>query len=191
MDLRIAFACISTVIGIACFVPYIRDILRNTTKPHSYTWLIWAVLQSVAAAAMWSAGAGIAIASSAIGAGLCAFIFVLSLWRGSEHITVFDTVCLLGAICSFVTFLFLHNPQLSVVLAALTDVIGFLPTFRKTLVEPETETASTHLLSGLANVFALAALAAFNVTTVLYLAVIMVLDFSLGFVVVVRTRTLK
>lgn len=187
-NLQIILATLSSIVGIACFVPYIRDIFRHTTKPHSYTWLIWGILQSIAAASMWSGGAGIAIASSTIGAVLCIFIFVLSLKYGTKNIKLFDTLCLIGALIALVAYLFLHNVLLSIILVTLIDFTAFLPTLRKTFVESETETASTHLMSGVSNALAIGALANFNLTTLIYLPAIMLMDFVLGFLVLIRKK---
>ncbi|MDR3581801.1 MAG: hypothetical protein P4L67_00820 [Candidatus Pacebacteria bacterium] len=183
--MHLLFAGIASVIGIACFIPYLRDIFRGTTKPHRYTWFVWAALQTVVAQAMWRSGAGIAVAPLVIGAVMCFFIFLLSLKYGSKAkgwgTKTFDLVCLAGALCAIAAYVFFHDALLSVVLATITDTLGFLPTLRKVYHEPHSETASTHLLSGTSNVFALAALASFSVTTVLYLATIMILDFLCGF----------
>jgi hypothetical protein len=185
MNWQFLFAGISSALGIVCFAPYIRDIFRGTTKPHSYTWFVWAALQAVVAQAMWQSGAGVAIAPLAIGTVLCSFVFLLSLKYGTKSANkstaLFDRVCLAGALCAIVVYVFFHDPLVSVILATITDGIGFLPMLRKVYREPRTETASTHLLSGASNVFALAALASFSATTVLYLAVIMILDFVCGF----------
>ncbi len=185
MNWHLLFAGIASVISIVCFIPYLRDIFRGKTKPPSYTWFVWSALQAVVAQAMWRSGAGVAIAPLVIGAIVCFFIFILSLRYGTRGVgkgtAAFDLVCLMGALCTIVAYIFFHDPLVSVVLATITDGIGFLPTLRKVYKEPQTETASTHLLSGVSNVFALSALASFSVATVLYLAVIMVLDFLCGF----------
>ena len=191
MTIHILFASISSIISILCFVPYLRDILRGTTRPHSYTWFIWAALQAIVAQAMWSGGAGIAIASSVIGAVLCAIIFLLSLRYGTKHITTFDTACFIGALGAMAAYLLFHDALLSVVFATLTDLIGTLPTLRKAYQEPRTETASTHLLSSGAGAFALLALATFSLTTMLYISVTMVLDFICGMLVITRGKGVK
>lgn len=188
MNLKIVFAGISSIVGVLCFIPYIRDIFLNKTKPHSYSWFIWAILQAIAAAAMWSGGAGVAIASSVIGAALCGFIFILSLKRGTKNITKFDTVCLFGALIALAVYLSLHNALLSIIFATLTDVIGSLSTLRKAYKEPDTETASTHLLSGTSGAFAIAAIANFNVTTSLYLLTVTLLDTCCGLIVLARKK---
>ena len=35
------------VVGIADTIPYVRDTVRGTTRPHRGTWLIWSVLAIV------------------------------------------------------------------------------------------------------------------------------------------------
>ena len=128
--------------------------------------------------------------SSVIGAVLCAIIFLLSLRSGAKHITGFDTICFVGALGTMVAYLFFHDALLSVVFATLTDFIGTLPTLRKAYYEPRTETASTHLLSSGAGVFALLALATFSITTMLYVSTTTVLDFICGVIVVRQGRRL-
>ncbi len=185
---QVVCAALSSFIAVVCFVPYIRDIVRGTTKPHAYTWFIWSVLQGVAAVSMWSEGAGIAVAAGTIGTVLCAGIFILSLKYGTTNIKPIDSICLAGALLSLASYFFMHNPLLSIVSIVITDVIAVAPTFRKTYEEPHTETSSTHILSGFASMFALAALQSFTFASVFYFCVVMVLDFTLGTMIVVLQR---
>jgi hypothetical protein len=166
---HLLFALISAIVGISCFVPYIRDIFLNKTTPHSYSWLVWAILEVTGAVAMFGGGAGFGIASLSIGAVLCAFVFFLSLRYGTKNVTKFDTVCLAGALFAFILYLLTHNALASVILVACIDLIAFLPTFRKVFAEPYTETLATYFLSALSSAFALGALSFFTLTTSLYL----------------------
>src|SRR3989344_7828930 len=98
MNSQIVFATISSLIGIFCFLPYIRDIFRGKTQPHAYSWLIWTLLQTIGAGAMLSAGAGLGALSISIGALFCGFIFILSFKYGTHNIKTFDKICLVGAL---------------------------------------------------------------------------------------------
>lgn len=169
MSLPIIFALASSLIGISCFVPYIRDIFIHKTKPHSYSWLVWTILQGTGAIAMFQGGAGIGVTSLAIGAFLCGFIFVLSFFYGTKNITTFDTACLIASLISLIFYFFAKDPLLTVILVSLIDFIGFIPTLKKSYFEPETETSSTYFLSGLSSILALGALEQFTPTTSLYL----------------------
>lgn len=39
---------VSGLVSIICYLPYIRDILKKTTKPERASWLIWTALGSIA-----------------------------------------------------------------------------------------------------------------------------------------------
>ncbi len=188
MNIQIIFVILSSIIGIACFIPYIRDIFKHTTEPHPYSWLIWTILQSTAVVAMISGGAGLGVASLAIGAVLCGTIFLLSLRYGTANIKPFDIICLIGALIAIAIYLFLQNALLSVIIVSLTDFIAFLPTFRKAYEEPASETASTFALSSASNVLALFALSSFTLTTSLYLISLIITNATCAFIILIRRK---
>jgi hypothetical protein len=45
MDMKFWFAIAAAMVGIAAFLPYLRDMLARKTRPHAYTWLIWILTQ--------------------------------------------------------------------------------------------------------------------------------------------------
>lgn len=186
MNFHTIFAALSAIIGIGSFVPYIRDIFRLKTTPHSYSWLIWALLQGTGALAMLSAGASWGALSVTIGAFLCASVFLLSLRYGTTNITAFDTVCFIGALLATAVWFSLHDALLAIVLVSLIDLLAFLPTFRKAYVEPHSETTATYVLSGIADGLALFALGAFSVTTSLYLFTLVITNFACAGIILFR-----
>jgi hypothetical protein len=183
---RSLFAMASFVVGISCFVPYIRDIFLHKTTPHIYSWLIWAILQVTGAVAMFNSGAGWGITPLVLGATLCASVFILSFKYGTKNITRLDLVCLISALAIFCFYLFTRQALLSVILVSVIDIIGSLPTFRKAYAEPFTETASTYVLSAIADGFALGALANFGLTTSLYLFTLIIVDGICSVLIIVR-----
>lgn len=188
MNLHLFFAITSSLVGIVCFAPYIRDVFLRKTEPHSYTWLIWTILQSIGVVAMLSGGAGIGIASLTLGALFCGFIFILSLKHGTQNIKTFDKICLMGALIAIGIYFFLHNALLSVIVVTLTDFIAFLPTFRKAYEEPKTETASTFILSSSSNLLALGALTIVNLTTSLYLISLVITNAVCALIILTRRK---
>lgn len=169
MPLQTIFAILATAIALANKVPYITDIYRLKTTPHSYSWLIWTLLQVTGALIMLSGGAGFGVASLLAGTVLCGFIFLLSLRYGTKNITTFDTICFVGALCATGVWFILHDAVLSILFVSAIDLLAFLPTFRKAYVEPYSETVSTYFLSAVAEVFALFALGSVTFTTSFYL----------------------
>lgn len=188
MSIKVIFAVVSSLIGISCFIPYIVDIFKGKTKPHSYSWLIWTILQTTGVIAMSSGGAGVGVMSLAIGAILCGFVFFLSLFYGSNNINIFDTICLIGALISIVIYFFLKDALLSVIVVAITDIIGFLPTFRKSYEEPNTETFSTYILSLISSLLALRALSVFSLTTSFYLISLVLTNGLCALIIYTRRR---
>ena len=51
MDYHAVIGGAATVIGVVGYVPYFRDIFRGTTKPHPFSWFLWALLAGIAFAA--------------------------------------------------------------------------------------------------------------------------------------------
>jgi hypothetical protein len=189
MEIHFAFAILSSILSIACFFPYIRDIFKGTTKPHSFTWLIWTILQTVGVAAMAKAGAGIGTIFLIVGVMLCGTIFLLSLRFGTHNINRFDIGCLVGALSALAAYFLVDNPLVSVMIVALTDFIGFLPTMRKAYEEPHTETALTYVLSSISSVLALGALSSFSVASSLYLVSLVLTNGICATVILLRRKS--
>lgn len=159
---------IATIISVISFFPYLKDIFRNKTQPHSYTWLIWTILQVTGVVAMFNDGAGIGALALTVGAFFCAYIFILSLKYGTKNITLFDTICLIAALAATSIYAFLHNPVLSVILITIIDFVAFLPTLRKAYAEPYSETLSLFLLGVVWSTFNVIAISTYTITTTLY-----------------------
>ena len=70
------------VVGIADTIPYVRDMVRGSTRPHRGTWLIWSVLAVVACLSQRADGASWSLVMAAAQAVLTSIIFVLSIRRG-------------------------------------------------------------------------------------------------------------
>ncbi len=191
MNIKIIFAILSSLVGISCFVPYILDIFKGKTKPHSYSWLIWMILQIIAAISMFSIGVGWGITSISIGAVLCGFVFILSLKHGTHNIKTFDKICLMGALVAISVYFFLHNPLLSVLIVAIVDFVGFLPTLRKAYEEPYTETLSTYILSFISTILALFSFSIFTFENSLYLTSLIITNAVCAVVIIFRRNNLN
>ena len=152
------------------FIPYIRDILKADTEPHVYTWFIWSVTQAIAAYAILEGNGGLfAALSVASGAILSFVVFLMSLKHGTKNISDFDTVTLIIALMAIVMWWELDQPEWAIVAIALIDLLGFLPTFRKTWHEPKSESSFAWVLFLLGNMAALLALSTYSIMTSFYI----------------------
>lgn len=191
MDFKLFFGIASTILACVCFFPYLRDIVRKKTQPHMYSWLIWTILQIVGVAAQLKDGAGYGAWALAVGALFCFAIFLLSFRYGTKNISRFDLLCLIAAFGAIGIYLLISNPVWATIVVAAVDFIGFLPTFRKGFQEPFSETASTFIMSGTANLMSIIALQNYSVTTVLYIGSLFFTNSSFATMVLVRRRVLR
>ena len=61
------------------YIPYIRDTIKGKTKPHIYTWFLWALISFVAFALQISHGAGIGSFVTLAAAIVCFVIFIFGM----------------------------------------------------------------------------------------------------------------
>lgn len=172
MDTKIVLSIFATVIAAAAFLPYLRDIFSLKTKPHAYTWLIWAITQGTAVFGIWYGGGGWGVLNLIVGTLLVVVVFLFSLKYGTKNITKSDTAIFIAALSAIVVWWQLDKPLISVMMVSVIDVIGYIPSFRKSYLEPWSETLVTWILFSVSNILAILALKEYNLLTVTYLVAI-------------------
>lgn len=177
-DLKVVAAIVGLLSNIA-FLPYLLDLFKKRTKPHIYTWCIWLITQGTATLAAWQGGAGLGVLGLVVGMLFVAFVFVLSFWYGTKNITRSDTIALVVALIAIFVWWGLEQPILAVLLVALIDGLGYVPTFRKSYTEPWSETVSSWGIFALGNIASLFALETYSLLTVPYLALIAIANTAL------------
>jgi hypothetical protein len=179
MNIKIIFTVIATAIGVVGFFPYLKDIFLLKTKPHAYTWLIWSITQGTAIFGIWYGGGSWGALNLTVGAIFVVVIFLFSLKYGTKNITKSDTAILIAALCAILAWWQLHQPLISVVMVSVIDVIGYIPSFRKSYYEPWSETTVSWLLFAVSNIFAMLALSEYNLLTMTYMVAITLADVAL------------
>ena len=191
MDYKTVFAIIAVVIGFVSYIPYFKDIFAGRTKPHMFTWFIWAVLEGTAFFAQLSKGAGAGAWVTGTTSVLCLSVFVTSLSRGEKNITFGDKLSLAGAMLGIILWYFSRDALTAVILISITDFLGFIPTFRKSFFKPYEETAKLYVMSTIKLTFALFALKSFNVTTALYPSSLILVNAAFVIMTVIRRKSIK
>ena len=154
-----------TVVGYAY---YFRDIFSNKTKPHAYSWLVWASLTAIAFAGQMSDNAGPGAWVTGLTALISFAILGIALRKGEKHITTSDKLSLAVAALALLLWPLMNSPVLSIIIITLVDFLGFLPTIRKSYKKPYEETLIHYILAGLKFVLAILALENYTVVTWLY-----------------------
>ena len=172
MDIKIILTIIATIIGVVAFFLYLKDTFSLKTKPHAYTWLIWAITQGTAVFGIWYGGGGWGALNLAVGTFFVIAVFFFSLKYGTKNITKSDTAILIAALSAIVVWWQLDKPLISEIMVSVIDVIGYVPSFRKSYQEPWSETLISWVLFSTSNIFAILALKEYNLLTVTYLAAI-------------------
>ncbi len=170
MDIKIILGAIAALLAFVSSFIYIRDIFRGNSKPHTYTWLIWAIVTWIAFGGQWVSGGGPGAWATGASAFLTTFTLLLSLKGsyGTKDITNFDKVCLFLALVSILPWLLVDSILWSVILASLIDVIGFFPTMRKTWHAPKSESLASMWVDFVKHTLSIMSMRNYSLVTWLY-----------------------
>src|SRR5215213_6872426 len=78
------------ILAITGLIPYFLDIIKNKTKPHLFSWIIWTVTTFLVFIGQVQKGAGAGAWNTGVVGGLSLFITILTIKRGSKNITKSD-----------------------------------------------------------------------------------------------------
>jgi hypothetical protein len=156
------------IVAIGDTIPYVRDILRGTTRPHRGTWLIWATLATVVVLSQRADGASWSLIMAAATAVLTGLIFVLSIRRGVGGVTTRELVMIAIAGGGVVGWLVADEPIVATVCVVVADLIGAAMMVPKTYRDPGSETLVTFAFASLSGALAAGAVGAFDLSLLLY-----------------------
>ncbi len=138
------FVILGALIGFGTVIVYVRDTLRGRTQPNRVTWLLWGLAPMLAFAAELNDHVGLgSLMTFSVGFNpllVLAASFVNP--HGSWHIGTFDYLCgglsLLGTIAWIAT----SNSDVALTAAIVADGLAALPTVRKALINPASESGA-------------------------------------------------
>jgi hypothetical protein len=135
------------------------------------------------------AGAYITLAAAIV----CLAIFFLGLKqpKAERDITASDTLLLVASFIALGVWLVAKQPVLSVVLLSSIDMLGFVPTIRKSWKRPQEETLSSYATNTFRFGLAIYALSHYTVVTSLYPFTWIVANGLFSIFLIVRRRQLS
>lgn len=169
---------IAGILSFICYLPYIRDILKGTTKPERASWFIWSVLSSIQLFAQLSKGATNSLWLIGVQTGGVVAIFVLSILYGRGKLLKRDFVALFAAAFGLFIWYITKEATWALVITVIIDFIGGSLTVIKAYEHPKSETLSTWLLSGIAGIFGSFAVGTFNWVLLLFPVYVIVINFA-------------
>lgn len=179
MDFKVIFGIIAAVLALISSIIYIKDIFRGNTKPHTYTWLIWSIVTTIAFFGQWVSGGGPGSWATGVSAIVTIFILLLSLkgGYGTKDITNFDKVCLALALISILPWLLARSVLWSVILATLIDLIAFFPTMRKTWNAPHSESLGSMYVDAIKHSLSMFSMGRYSLLNLIYPASVLLTKF--------------
>ncbi len=166
--LQTAISIICVILTFVGYVPYLHDVIKKKTTPHAFTWFIWTLAGYIGWGLQVVGRAGVGAWTLFSASTICFVIFLFSLRNGKKDIKFSDVVFLVLSIISLYLWIVFHHPILSVILITLVEILGFVPTVRKSWNNPYSETLFTYELCVFRHALSIAAFQSFNVLTLLY-----------------------
>jgi hypothetical protein len=158
------------------YVPYIRDVMRGSTRPHRGSWTIWCVLSVIVLASQRADGGRwslLVVVAQLVGG---VTILLLAAERGVGGTSRVDLG--LGAIAAagLIGWYLAGDPTVATLCVVLADCVAVVMMLPKTYAHPYSETRSAFVLSALSGVFAMAAVGSLDFGLLLYPAYFAVAD---------------
>jgi hypothetical protein len=160
-----ATAAVVSLVGI---VPYVRDMLRGTTRPDRGAWLVWSVLGATAFASQAADGATWSLAFLAVETGAVVLVLLLALGRAAPGPSAYELALLGVAGLGIAGWALSDDPAVATACVVAADLSGFLLMLPKTWRDPWSETLSTWVLSGVSGALGTAAVGSLDATLLLY-----------------------
>lgn len=168
-EIRTLLTVIAIILTFYAYIPYIKGIRIGTIQPHVFSWIIWGVTTFIVFFAQVAGHGGV----GSIPIGVSGIITILVAFfvyrkRGDIHITKSDWFFFGLALSSLPFWFYFSDPLAAVLVLSLADILGFIPTFRKGYILPNSEPLGFYLIFLFRNFLAMVALAEWNTTTLLF-----------------------
>lgn len=167
------FSAVAIVLTFVAFYPFIRAILKGKSRPHVFSWFIWAAVTFTVAAAQFAGGAGVGSLPLALSGLITGGVALLALSKAADtSIYRSDWVFLALAFTALPLWWLTSDPLAAVLILTSVDLLGFGPSIRKAWSLPHEENALFFTVGAVRNGFVILALETWSWTTVLFPAAV-------------------
>lgn len=167
------FSAIAIALTIVAFYPFIRAILKGKSRPHVFSWFIWAGVTFTVATAQFAGGAGVGSWPLALSGLLTGGVALLALSRSADtSIYRSDWLFLALAFTALPLWWLTADPLSAVLILTSVDLLGFGPSIRKAWALPHEENALFFTVGAIRNCFVILALEQYSWTTALFPAAV-------------------
>jgi hypothetical protein len=149
-------------------VPYVRDIVRGSTRPHRGTWLIWGLLAIVVCVSQRADGASWSLVMAGTQAVLTSLVFVLAIRTGEGGLSAADGCLIAIAAGGMVGWVLVDEPMIATACVIAADLIAAAMMVPKVYRDPGSETLVTFVLAGAGGALAVGAVGAADLSLLCY-----------------------
>ena len=178
------------VMSVADTIPYVRDIVRGTTRPHRGPWLIWGVLAVVVVLSQRADGASWSLIMVATDAVLTLLILGLSIRRGVGGVTRGELAMMGIAGAGVGGWVIADEPLVATTGVIAADLIGAALMVPKTWRDPGSETLATFVFASIAVALAAGAVGAFDVSLLIYPLYFFLVNGAIAVLIACRRRVI-
>jgi hypothetical protein len=187
-DLAPLLGVLAALVGIADTIPYIRDTLRGSTRPHRGTWMIWSSLAVVVCLSQRADGASWSLLMAATQAVLTTLIFLLAIRRGEGGVSAAERLMIAIAAGGVVAWIVADQPIVATTCVVAADLLGAAMMAPKAYRDPHSETLSTFALASVAGALATGAVGSADPALLLYPAYFCLVNGAIALLIHERRR---
>jgi hypothetical protein len=144
---------ISLALAIYCCVPYIRSILKGKTKPHQFSWIIFAIMNGIIALSQFLAGGRLSVLVPATFFVINIVTIILSFKYGVRNTSRYDQLLFGLCLATIAAWALTKNNTLAIWLTVLIDIFATTMMILKVKIQPESEAIYPWALGSLAYIF--------------------------------------
>jgi len=159
---------ISLVVSVIGALPYLWSVFKHGVRPQRTTWGIWTAVVLLSVLAYEAAGAGESVWFLIGDLLVTGSIFIASLFKGDGGWEKLDITCLAIALVGLIVWHLSNNPLWQMVGTLTADMIAIVPTIKKSLEDPLSESPSTFIGSTVASLLGIFSVGQWNVILLFY-----------------------
>jgi hypothetical protein len=182
---------LAALVAIADTIPYVRDTLGRSTRPHRGTWLIWSVLALVVCFSQRADGASWSLVVAGTQAVLTTAILFLAIRLGTGGVSAADALMMGVAGAGVAGWLIADEPIVATLCVVGADLVAAGMMVPKTYRDPDSETLSTFGLASISGGLAAGAVGVLDVSLLIYPAYYCLVNGAIALLIDRRRRTLR
>jgi hypothetical protein len=179
---------LSVLMALVAFAIYVWQTVCGEVRPHPLSCFLFGILSVVGYWVQRDERAGAGSWTLAAMTAFCFILAVLSVLRGERRFSLSEWVFLVVGLGVLGIYFVTRDPVLTTLLITLVDALGYGPTFVRGWHQPDRDSVSNFALNGAKFVPSLLAMESVSFSTCFYPAAILVLNFSVATLLVVRRR---